>query len=122
MSWAESEKLNEWIHRAYENGRAEERERIIKLIDAYAIKDLTLDLDNPLKESLAFVANTYANMGHDFGVIDERERIIKLLEELKAEKLTPEQALEKGWCFDESIGRWWLPQEILIALIKGENK
>lgn len=55
------------------------------------------------------------------GECRERERIIKLLEELKAEKLTPEQALEKGWCFDESIGRWWLPQEILIALIKGEK-
>lgn len=32
MSWAESEKLNEWIQRAYENGRAEEQERIIKLL------------------------------------------------------------------------------------------
>lgn len=33
MSWAENEKLNEWIERAFENGRAEERERIIKLLE-----------------------------------------------------------------------------------------
>lgn len=32
MSWTESEKLNEWIQRAYENGRREEQERIIKLL------------------------------------------------------------------------------------------
>ena len=39
MSWAESEKLNEWIQRAYENGRAEERERIIKLLENAFISD-----------------------------------------------------------------------------------
>lgn len=33
MSWAESEKLNEWIHRAYDNGKQEEQERIIKLLE-----------------------------------------------------------------------------------------
>jgi hypothetical protein len=33
MSWAESEKLNEWIERAYQNGRQEEQERIIKLLE-----------------------------------------------------------------------------------------
>ena len=33
MSWAESEKLNEWILRAYDNGRREEQERIIQLIE-----------------------------------------------------------------------------------------
>lgn len=33
MSWAESEKLNEWILRAYENGRREEQERIVKLLE-----------------------------------------------------------------------------------------
>jgi len=32
MSWAESEKLNEWIERAYRNGRQEEQERIINLL------------------------------------------------------------------------------------------
>jgi len=32
MSWAESEKLNEWIERAYENGRREEQQRIINLL------------------------------------------------------------------------------------------
>jgi hypothetical protein len=32
MSWSESEKLNEWIDRAYENGRHEEQERIINLL------------------------------------------------------------------------------------------
>lgn len=36
MSWAESEKLNEWIERAYENGRREEQERIIKLLEKNA--------------------------------------------------------------------------------------
>jgi hypothetical protein len=32
MSWTESEKLNEWILRAYDNGKREEQERIIKLL------------------------------------------------------------------------------------------
>jgi hypothetical protein len=32
MSWAESEKLNEWIERAYENGKREEQQRIINLL------------------------------------------------------------------------------------------
>ena len=32
MSWAENEKLDEWIQRAYENGKREEQERIIKLL------------------------------------------------------------------------------------------
>ena len=35
MSWTESEKLNEWLLRAYENGRREERERIIQLIQNF---------------------------------------------------------------------------------------
>lgn len=34
MSWTESEKLNEWIERAFENGRAEERERVVKLLES----------------------------------------------------------------------------------------
>jgi hypothetical protein len=33
MSWTESEKLNEWILRAYENGRQEEKKCIIKLLE-----------------------------------------------------------------------------------------
>ena len=33
MSWTESEKLNEWIERAFENGKKEEQERIIKLLE-----------------------------------------------------------------------------------------
>ena len=32
MSWTESEKLDEWIQRAFENGKREEQERIIKLL------------------------------------------------------------------------------------------
>lgn len=32
MSWAENEKLNEWIERAYENGKREEQERIIQVM------------------------------------------------------------------------------------------
>ena len=32
MSWAESEKLNEWILRAAQNGQRGEQERIIKLL------------------------------------------------------------------------------------------
>lgn len=35
MSWTESEKLNEWILRAYDNGRREEQERIIKLLEEW---------------------------------------------------------------------------------------
>jgi hypothetical protein len=32
MSWTENEKLNEWIERAYENGKREEQQRIIDLL------------------------------------------------------------------------------------------
>jgi hypothetical protein len=32
MSWTESEKLNEWIERAYQNGKREEQDRIINLL------------------------------------------------------------------------------------------
>jgi hypothetical protein len=49
------------------------------------------------------------------------QRIIKLLEAAKSEELTPEEAWLKGWRFDEPTGRWWLLQEALIALIKGED-
>jgi hypothetical protein len=33
MSWAENEKLDQWIQRAYENGKREEQERIIKSLE-----------------------------------------------------------------------------------------
>jgi len=49
----------------------------------------------------------------------ERDRIITLITDAKAEELTPEEAIAKGWRFDEPTGMWWLPQNALIALIKG---
>jgi len=39
MSWAENEKLNEWIERAFENGKREEQERIIKLVEEVSAED-----------------------------------------------------------------------------------
>lgn len=51
----------------------------------------------------------------------EQERIIQLLQEAKSEKLSPEEALSKGWKFSDPDGIWWLTQEGLISLIKGEN-
>jgi hypothetical protein len=36
VSWAENEKLNEWIQRAYENGREKER----KVITEFLISEL----------------------------------------------------------------------------------
>jgi hypothetical protein len=35
MSFTESEELNKWIHRSYEIGKREERERIIKLLEEF---------------------------------------------------------------------------------------
>jgi len=35
MSFTESEELNKWIHRSYEIGKREERERIIKLLGEF---------------------------------------------------------------------------------------
>jgi hypothetical protein len=35
MSWTESEELNSWIHRSYEMGKNEERQRIIKLLEEF---------------------------------------------------------------------------------------
>lgn len=60
--------------------------------------------------------------GLSHGRENERERIIKLLTEAKAEKLTPKEAINKGWNFDEPTGIWWLPHETLIAFIKGGIK
>jgi len=51
MSWADNEKLNEWIERAYENGRREEQERIIKLLEANT-QTMTSPLDNSVFRSL----------------------------------------------------------------------
>ncbi len=56
-----------------------------------------------------------------FAINKERERIIKLLEEIKMETLTPEEAIAKGWKWNEIDQMWWLPQNSLIALIKGET-
>ena len=53
MSWAESEKLNEWILRAYENGRREEQERIIQLLednDQHSIDWIVELIKDPLAE------------------------------------------------------------------------
>lgn len=55
MSWAESEKLNEWIERAYENGRREERERIIKLLKDAFISDGELLASAKLNELIALI-------------------------------------------------------------------
>jgi hypothetical protein len=43
MSWAENEKLNEWIERAYQNGKREEQERIFKMLEDNSVirKDFT---------------------------------------------------------------------------------
>jgi hypothetical protein len=35
MSFTESEELNKWIHRSYEIGKREERERIVKLLEEF---------------------------------------------------------------------------------------
>ena len=102
-----AEKTREFYRR---QGEKREQERIIKLIDAYAMKDLTLELDKPLKESLAFVANTYSNIGHDFGVQDEQQRIIKLIEE------------DCSCIMPRSEYYFGCRSHLLIALIKGENK
>lgn len=55
MSWTESEKLNEWIERAFENGRAEERERIIKLIPEYMKTVLSWGHETASKELIALI-------------------------------------------------------------------
>ena len=49
MSWAESEKLNEWIERAYQNGRQEEQERIIKLLEKMQETALATETDEGTK-------------------------------------------------------------------------
>jgi hypothetical protein len=69
-------------------------------------------------ESAERVRDFYRNQG----AAKERERIIKLLEEIKMETLTPKEAIAKGWKWNEIDQMWWLPQNSLIALIKGETK
>jgi hypothetical protein len=51
MSWADNKKVNEWIERAYENGKREEQERIIKLIEANT-QTMTSPLDSSVTRSL----------------------------------------------------------------------
>jgi hypothetical protein len=71
MSWAESEKLDEWIQRAYENGKREERERIIK----------------NLRVTFALYAGFYPEIGQAIlGIIKDvdpvvHEELTKILEE-----------------------------------------
>jgi hypothetical protein len=43
MSWTESEKLNEWIERAYENGRNEERTAIVEFLNSELHDDCKCD-------------------------------------------------------------------------------
>jgi hypothetical protein len=53
MSWAESEKLNEWILRAYENGRREEKERIVKVLEE--MQETALSTNTKKGETTAWV-------------------------------------------------------------------
>lgn len=55
MSWAENEKLNEWIERAFENGKREEQERIIKLIPKYMETVLSWGHETASKELIALI-------------------------------------------------------------------
>lgn len=43
MSWTENEKLNEWIERAYENGKREEQQRIVKLLEEWAVNPIIIE-------------------------------------------------------------------------------
>lgn len=63
MSWAESEKLNEWILRAYENGRREEQERIIKLLEEsfYPLDYGRWQADELLEEIFTLIKNEPIN-------------------------------------------------------------
>jgi hypothetical protein len=51
MSWSESEKLNEWILRAYENGKREEQERIIEILET----QLSCSCQTPVSHSIALI-------------------------------------------------------------------
>ena len=51
MSWSESEKLNEWILRAYENGKREEQERIIEILET----QLSCSCETPVSHSIALI-------------------------------------------------------------------
>jgi len=51
MSWTESEKLNEWILRAYENGRREEQERIIEILET----QLSCSCETPVSHAIALI-------------------------------------------------------------------
>jgi hypothetical protein len=50
MSWTENQKLDEWIERAYENGKREERERIIGLLMQLPVSAETYKLIQSLKD------------------------------------------------------------------------
>ena len=45
MSWTENDKLNEWIERAYPNGRREEQDRIVTLITKLKSAPACFELD-----------------------------------------------------------------------------
>ena len=51
MSGSESEKLNEWILRAYENGKREEQERIIEILET----QLSCSCETPVSHSIALI-------------------------------------------------------------------
>jgi hypothetical protein len=51
MSWTESEKLNEWILRAYENGKREEQERILEILE----EQLTCSCGTPVSHAIRLI-------------------------------------------------------------------
>jgi len=61
MSWSESEKLNEWILRAYENGKREEQERIVALIE----NELSCTCGTPFSHLLDLVKGNLAQCDCD---------------------------------------------------------
>jgi hypothetical protein len=60
MSWAENEKLDEWIQRAYENGKREEQERIIKLLEENAHTEELLSVGFYEPEPIIYLSTAIA--------------------------------------------------------------
>jgi hypothetical protein len=51
MSWSESEKLNEWLERAYENGKRKEQERIIEILE----QQLSCSCETPISHAIRLI-------------------------------------------------------------------
>jgi len=106
---AEQMNTSERVRENYrEQGRCQERQRIIEQVVAYVDNNESQGLDQRLREAIDAESNDSLAKGCEWGAKDERNRIIKVLENQPFIWMGEKQLLQ-------------ISKDALIALIRGEN-